>query len=295
MRFKLSKKIEITLESNPDDINAKNILEWKKFGVNRISLGIQTFNNESLKFINRNHNKSTSLNAIKMISDNFKNYSVDLMYGIPRSSLNIFKNDLNEIIKYTPPHISAYNMTIENHTVFSHWLKKGIINVQNENEIINQFLYLTRILKKEKYIHYEISNFCKPGFSSKHNTGYWKRKKYLGLGPSAHSFDGKSRSWNISNNKRYISSINNKILLNSEEKLSQKILINEVIMTGIRTMWGIDNNYLVSNLKYDILKKQEFMIKKLIKEKLIVVNNSKIITTKKGTLLSDYVSEKLFV
>jgi len=150
LRFKVSKKIEITLESNPDDINEKNILEWKKFGVNRISLGIQTLNNESLKFINRNHNRSTSLNAIKMLSDNFNNYSVDLMYGIPKSSLNIFKKDLNEIIKYNPPHISAYNMTIEKRTVFSHWVKKGIIKVQNENEIINQFLYLTKFIKKKK-------------------------------------------------------------------------------------------------------------------------------------------------
>ena len=295
LKFQLSKKIEITLESNPDDINEKNILKWKKYGVNRISLGIQTLNNESLTFINRNHNRSTSLNAIKMLSDNFNNYSVDLMYGIPKSSLNIFKNDLNEIIKYNPPHISAYNMTIEKRTVFSHWLKKGIIKVQNENEIINQFLYLTEFLKKKKYIHYEISNFCKPGFSSKHNTSYWKRKKYLGLGPSAHSFDGKARSWNISNNKKYISSINKKNVFHSEEKLSQKMLINEAIMIGVRTMWGIDNNYLTSNLKYDILKKQKLMIQKLIKEKLITVNKAKIITTKKGALVSNYISEKLFV
>ena len=255
----------------------------------------QTLNNKSLKFINRNHNRATSIKAIKLISNYFHNYSVDLIYGIPNSSLHEFKYDINEILKFKPKHISAYNMTIEKNTVFSKWLEKGIIEIQNENATIKQFNYLKKILKKQKYIHYEISNFCQKNYASKHNLGYWKRKKYLGIGPSAHSFNGKTRSWNVSNNLKYISSINKKIFSNSTETLTKKMIINEIIMTGIRNKWGIDNNYLISSFKYDILKKQKSIIAELMKEKLIRLNKSQIIATNKGLLLSNNISEQLFV
>ena len=293
--FKLDKNAEITLESNPDDINKKNIKKWKRYGINRISLGIQSFDDKTLKFINRSHNSNKSLVALKMIDSCFHNYSVDLIYGIPNTTFNIWKDDISKILKFNPPHISAYNMTIEQNTVFSNWLEKGVIKLHDENILIKKFLYLIDILEKENYIHYETSNFCKKGFFSKHNIGYWKRKKYLGVGPSAHSFNGKIRNSNISNNSKYIDQIGKRIISESKELLTRKMTINEIIMTGIRTRWGINIDYLRSNLKYDILHKQFSTIKKLKKNKLIQMDNSKILATKKGKLFSNYIAEQLFI
>jgi len=293
--FSVNSNLEITIEANPDDINYNRLAKWKKYGVNRISLGIQTLNDKTLKFINRNHNKSTAISSIKKISEYFDNFSVDLIYGIPGNRNDKLENDINEIIKFSPPHISAYSLSIEKKTVFYNWLKNNIIKEEEEEEIIRQFNLLKKILKNEKYIQYETSSFCKKGYESKHNSGYWKRKKYLGIGPSAHSFDGKFRSWNISNNNKYISALNKNIIPNTEEKLSKKMTINEIIMIGIRTKWGIDNNQLVTQLNYDILKNQKQTINKLIDEELIYIKKTKIKATTKGSILLDYITEKLLI
>ena len=167
----------------------------------------------------------------------------------------------------SPPHISAYSLTIEKNTVFQNWLNNNIIKKEKEEEIIIQFNLLKEMLEKEKYIQYETSSFSKKGNESKLNSGYWKRKKYLGIGHSAHSFNGEFRYWNISDNKKYISSLNKSIIPITEEKLSKKMKINEIIMIGIRTKWGIDNNQLIKIHKYDILKNQKQTIEKLIDAK----------------------------
>ena len=293
--FSVNSNIEITIEANPDDISLDNLLKWKKYGINRISLGVQTLNDNLLNFINRSHDKKTAIASIKKISEHYDNFSIDLIYGIPGNRYDKLKNDIKEIIKFNPPHISAYNLTIEKKTVFYNWLKNNIIKKEKEREIIKQFNLLKNILEKEEYIQYETSSFCKKGYESKHNSGYWKRKKYLGIGPSAHSFDGKYRSWNISDNNKYISALNKRIIPNTEEKLSKKMKINEIIMIGIRTKWGIDNKQLITQLKYDILKNQKNTIDKLINDKLIYINRTKIKATKKGSILLDYIAEKLLV
>ncbi len=293
--FSVNSNIEITIEANPDDINLDNLLKWKKYGINRISLGVQTLNDNLLNFINRSHDKKTAIASIKKISEHYDNFSIDLIYGIPGNRYDKLKNDIKEIIKFDPPHISAYNLTIEKKTVFDNWLKNNIIKKEKEGEIIKQFNLLKNILEEEEYIQYETSSFCKRGYESKHNSGYWKRKTYLGIGPSAHSFDGKYRSWNISDNNKYISALNKKIIPNTEEKLSKNMKINEIIMIGIRTKWGIDNKQLITQLKYDILKNQKNTIDKLIDDKLIYINKTKIKTTKKGSILLDYIAEKLLV
>ena len=293
--FEINSNIEISLEANPDDINYENLTKWKKYGINRISLGVQSLNNKILKFINRSHNKSTAISSIKKISEYFDNFSIDLIYGIPSNKYDNLESDVNEIIKLSPPHISAYSLTIEKNTVFQNWLNNNIIKKEKEEEIIRQFNLLKEMLEKEKYIQYETSSFSKKGYESKHNSGYWKRKKYLGIGPSAHSFNGEFRYWNISDNKKYISSLNKSIIPITKEKLSKKMKINEIIMIGIRTKWGIDNNQLIKKHKYDILKNQKQTIEKLIDDKLIYINKTKIKATKKGGIFPDYIAEKLLV
>tara|TARA_B100001996_G_scaffold228298_1_gene175891 strand:+ start:52 stop:1179 length:1128 start_codon:yes stop_codon:yes gene_type:complete len=293
--FSINSKVEISIEANPEDISHNNLIKWKKYGINRISLGVQTLNDKILKLINRNHNKSTTISSIKKIAEHFDNFSIDLIYGIPGNKFDKLENDINEIIKLSPPHISAYNLTIEKNTVFHNWLKNNIIKKEKEEEIIRQFNLLKKMLEKEKYIQYETSSFSQKGYESKHNIGYWKRKKYLGIGPSAHSFNGEYRYWNISDNKKYISSLKKKIMPITEEKLSKKMKINEIIMIGIRTKWGIDNNQLIKQLKYDILKNQKQIIEKLIDDKLIYINKTKIKATKKGVIFPDYIAEKLLV
>ena len=293
--FEINSNIEISLEANPDDINYENLTKWKKYGINRISLGVQSLNNKILNFINRRHNKSTAISSIKKISEHFDNFSIDLIYGIPSNKYDNLESDVNQIIKLSPPHISAYSLTIEKNTVFQNWLNNNIIKKEKEEEIIRQFNLLKEMLEKEKYIQYETSSFSKKGYESKHNSGYWKRKKYLGIGPSAHSFNGEFRYWNISDNKKYISSLNKSIIPITEEKLSKKMKINEIIMIGIRTKWGIDNNQLIKKHKYDILKNQKQTIEKLIDDKLIYINKTKIKATKKGGIFPDYIAEKLLV
>ena len=278
-----------------NDINYENLTKWKKYGINRISLGVQSLNNKILKFINRSHNKSTAISSIKKISEYFDNFSIDLIYGIPSNKYDNLESDVNEIIKLSPPHISAYCLTIEKNTVFQNWLNNNVIKKEKEEEIIRQFNLLKEMLEKEKYIQYETSSFSKKGYESKHNSGYWKRKKYLGIGPSAHSFNGEFRYWNISDNKKYISSLKKSIIPITEEKLSKKMKINEIIMIGIRTKWGIDNNQLIKKHKYDILKNQKKTIEKLIDDKLIYINKTKIKATKKGGIFPDYIAEKLLV
>lgn len=287
---------EVTLEANPDDLDIANLQNWKTLGIDRLSIGIQTFNPETLQFYNRAHTAAESLKAIESAkSMGFEKLSVDLIYGFPSDSHDIWKNDLEIALSQNPGHISSYCLTVEPKTALGNWHKKGKYKAASEDFAAEQFEILMQSMEDAGYVQYEISNFGKPGQFALHNTNYWKGVPYLGIGPSAHSFDGRSRGSNIANNVQYIKKLKNWESVYTDEILNKDDTANDYILTSLRTIWGTDLTYLKDNSGYDLedLKKETF--KMLRKEKLIQEDYNKIILTKKGRLLADSIAESLFL
>ena len=240
LHFKLKEHFEVTLEVNPDDVTSAYLSGLKKAGINRLSLGVQSFNDNDLLLMNRAHNSSQSLNALELISKTFTNYSLDLIYGMPYSSLKQWEENLETALGFNPPHISSYALTVEEKTALHHKVKKGDIILLSEEEVENQYQLMVQKLESLGYVNYEFSNFGKPDFFSVNNQNYWNGKSYLGIGPAAHSFDGTNiRKWNVSNNQLYLNSINKGKLPFEEEQLTLKDRYNEYLMTGLRTISGI--------------------------------------------------------
>ena len=237
---KLEDHLEVTLEVNPDDVTVDYLSGLKKAGINRLSLGVQSFIDKDLVLMNRAHNSSQSLNALEIISKTFTNYSLDLIYGIPYSSLAEWEENLETALGFNPPHISAYALTVEEKTALYHNVKKGEVVPLSEEKVEKQYQLMVRKLEDLGYINYEFSNFGKPDFFSLNNQNYWNGKSYLGIGPAAHSFDGINiRKWNVSNNQLYLNSIKKGKLPFEEEELTLKDRFNEYLMTGLRTTHGI--------------------------------------------------------
>ncbi|MDC3276364.1 radical SAM family heme chaperone HemW [Flavobacteriaceae bacterium] len=240
LHSKLEDHLEVTLEVNPDDVTADYLSGLKKAGINRLSLGVQSFIDKDLVFMNRAHNNSQSLNALEIISKTFTNYSLDLIYGMPYSSLAEWEENLETALGFNPPHISAYALTVEEKTSLYHNVKKGEVVLLPEEAVEKQYQLMVQKLESLGYINYEFSNFGKPEFFSRNNQNYWQGKSYVGIGPAAHSFDGKNiRKWNVSNNQLYINSIKEGELPFEEEQLTLKDRYNEYLMTGLRTTHGI--------------------------------------------------------
>ena len=240
LHFKLEDHLEVTLEVNPDDVTADYLSGLKKAGINRLSLGVQSFIDKDLVLMNRAHNNSQSLNALEIISKTFTNYSLDLIYGMPYSSLAEWEENLETALGFNPPHISAYALTVEEKTALYHNVKKGEVVLLPEEAVEKQYQLMVQKLESLGYINYEFSNFGKPEFFSRNNQNYWQGKSYVGIGPAAHSFDGKNiRKWNVSNNQLYINSIKEGKLPFEEEQLTLKDRYNEYLMTGLRTTHGI--------------------------------------------------------
>ena len=234
--FKLSNNIEITLEANPNDLTLQNLKDLKKSGVNRISIGVQSFHDYELKMMNRIHNSNQGLKAIEWTSKVFDNFSVDLIYGLPKSNISTWAHNLDILTSFNPPHISSYALTVEPKTVLFRQVDKGDIKLLDEEAVKLQYDLLTSRLEKAAYINYEFSNFGKIGFHSVNNSNYWNGKPYLGIGPSAHSYDGhRVRSWNISNNLKYLKSIENGCLSQRKEVLKDHEVFNEYGMIDLRT------------------------------------------------------------
>ena len=248
LHLKLEDHLEVTLEVNPDDVTANYLSGLKKAGINRLSLGVQSFIDKDLVLMNRAHNNSQSLNALELISKTFTNYSLDLIYGMPDSSLAEWEENLETALGFNPPHISSYALTVEEKTALHHKVKKGDIILLPEEEVENQYQLMVQKLESLGYINYEFSNFGKPEFFSVNNQNYWQGKPYIGIGPAAHSFDGKNiRKWNVSNNQLYINSIKEGKLPFKEEQLTLKDRYNEYLMTGLRTTHGISLLYVQEN------------------------------------------------
>ena len=294
-KFKISNNAEITIECNPDDVSFEKIQVWKKNCFNRVSLGIQSFNDSDLVLMNRSHNSITAIDSIEKIKNNFSNFSIDLIYGIPESSIDGWKKNIEIGLNYDVPHISTYVLTIEPKTALKKFIENNRIKEVEDTDQQLQFEYAYSMLLKLGYYNYEFSSFSKPGYECKNNLTYWNRENYIGFGPSAHSFDGATRTWNISNNQKYIEKIKKNILPNESEVLSQIDVLNEIIMIGLRTSHGIDLEFIkskFSDLNLDNLSKQ---IELKIKEGILVKTNNKLHTSKEYKFLTDGIASDLFV
>jgi oxygen-independent coproporphyrinogen-3 oxidase len=285
--YKVADDCEITIELNPDDIDAEYLKGIKKLNINRISLGIQSWRDKDLVMLNRRHNSAQAEDALKNVFDcGFDNVSIDLIYGIPGMSLSDWTENLDKSLTYNIKHISAYHLTIEPGTVFGRMKKEGRIKEIDEEESTGQFNILIEKTRSAGFIHYEISNFGKEGYFSRHNTNYWKQISYLGLGPSAHSFNNYSRQWNVSNLKEYIDDVNNDKPFFEKEELGIKTRFNEYIMTSLRTMWGIDLDFVEKTFEkegYDYIvnlagKFKEYGLMKQDKKNLILTDQGKMIS-----------------
>ncbi len=290
----VSKNVEITLEANPDDIREESVSSWKKIGINRLSIGLQSFDDEDLSWMNRAHNSSESLKAVQIAQNaGITNISIDLIYGLPNMDALRWEKQLDLAILLNVSHISAYCLTIEEKTVLYKLVEsKKIIPSENEIQAIH-FEILQDKLKKAGFIQYEISNFAKEKFYSKHNSSYWKGEKYQGIGPSAHSFDRKSRSWNIANNQQYMSSLSENILPLEIEQLSDKDFFNELLLICLRTIWGVSLEKLA---KIKPLS-ESFTLKldHLILERKATIENNYLILSPKGMLFADDIAQDLFI
>jgi oxygen-independent coproporphyrinogen-3 oxidase len=294
--FDISKDCEITLEANPEDIKSEFISQIKSLGVNRLSIGCQAFDNVLLKNLNRNHSVDDAVNALKTAKKNgFDNISADLIYGIPGLSTEDWEKSLNQLIELDIPHISAYNLTVEPKTALEVLIRKGKYPNLDENLGSEQFEILIPLLESNGYEHYEISNFAKDKLYSKHNTNYWKNKKYLGLGPSAHSYNQKSRSWNISNIKRYIEDLALGMEISQEELLSKNDMFNEYIMLSLRTIWGVDLKYLKSNFGDHYLEYFKKNIYDYQKKGFIEIEGNFYKLSRAAKLFADRVASDCFI
>jgi oxygen-independent coproporphyrinogen-3 oxidase len=300
--FSLSSDIEITLEANPDDITLENLQLWKKHGINRLSIGIQTFNEDHLRFINRIHSSFEAENSVKMAQDfGFSNLSLDLIYAIhgkqegisPDKKHDIWLKDLEKIVSFDVPHISCYCLTIEEKTVFGKWQKTNKIPPIDDEFASEQFELLISKLGASGYEQYEISNFAKNGHYSRHNTSYWQGHEYLGVGPSAHSFNGVSRQYNVSQNKKYTYSLGLGKVPFEIEHLTPQEQANDYILTGLRTKWGIDLRLLQSKSGEITIEFEETLKMYLDSEHLLLAENT-VTLTKKGKLFADGIASDLF-
>lgn len=295
--FDFEKNIEITLEANPDDLDKNFLKDLARTEINRLSIGTQSFFEEDLKLMNRAHNASEAESSIKRAQDfGFENLSIDLIYGSPTSNFEIWKENLQKTIELQVPHVSSYALTIEPKTALNAWIKKNKIAEPKETEQNKEFYYMSDFLKDNGFIHYEISNFAKKDFESKHNSAYWKYKEYLGIGPSAHSYNGRNeRSWNIANNTIYIKDLAENILPKETEKLSEKDQYNEMLMIGLRTIWGVDLEKLHEKFSGEILEIFKNNIQSKLEEGVLVIEENHLKIPEKHWFLADGIASDLFI
>ena len=294
-KFEIAKDAEITLEANPDDITAEKLQLWKKVGINRLSVGVQSFLDQELVWMNRAHSSADSLRCIDEIKNaGFSDYSIDLIYGSPLLNNQDWLNTIETVINKNIPHISCYALTVEPKTALHKMIaqnKKESVDAEKQAE---QFVLLMNQMEQAGYEHYEISNFSKPGMRSKHNSSYWQGKKYYGFGPAAHSYDGIKRKWNVSNNALYIQSLKKNSIPSEEETLTSTQSINEYIMTSLRTIEGLDLEKINSLFGTNHVNQLLNASKIYIQSEKIIQRNNRLILTKQGKLFADGIAADLF-
>lgn len=286
---------EITIEANPDDVTEDRIMEWAKTKINRLSIGIQSFFEADLKLMNRAHNSDEAKKCLEIARTYFDNISIDLIYGIPNMTTTNWEQNINLALAFGISHISSYALTVEPKTAFHKMVKNGIVSQPSDELALEHFHLLVDKLEQNGFIHYELSNFSKEGYFSKNNSGYWLGKKYIGIGPSAHSYNGISRSWNVSNNILYLKSLQENNLPAEHEILSPTDRYNEYVMTGLRTIWGVSLNKIETEFGksfLDYINQQAF---KYLEDDLLFIDNNILRTTKSGKFLSDGIASDLFM
>lgn len=287
---------EITLEANPDDITEKYLTELRQTKINRLSIGIQSFNNYQLKQMNRRHNANQAVTCIKQAQNaGFTNISTDIIYGLPDLDLKKWEHDLNLMGSLNIQHLSAYHLTFEEGTVFNNMRNKGVLIPVLEEDSVDQFRFLINWARSNGFEHYEISNFAKPGFYSKHNSSYWQQEVYLGLGPSAHSYNGDKRSWNVSDLDKYLFGVNKGSAYIEFELLTDAEKYNEYLMTWLRTFWGVDINKIGELFGEERMHHFEKMIAIFVKSGSIYMKNNHAILSDEGVFISDNILSELMI
>lgn len=294
--FDISSSPEITLEANPDDLSRQKLSILKSATVNRLSIGIQSFYEPHLRYLNRAHSAQEAVESVKQAQEvGFGNLSIDLIYAIPHSDHRVWEEDLTTAISLQPAHISSYCLTIEPNTVFGNWVNHQKIPPVDETFAAEQFERMVSALESADYEQYEVSNFCHPDRESRHNSNYWRQVKYLGVGPGAHSFNGHSRQFNIANNGRYLKALAEHDLPSQREVLNRSDQINEYLMTGLRTKWGCNLAWLKKKYGYDLLDDRASYLDWLVATQKATLENQNLVLTKTGKLLADGISADLFV
>ncbi|CAL2095319.1 radical SAM family heme chaperone HemW [Tenacibaculum sp. 190524A02b] len=293
--YTVSETPEVTLEANPDDLSIEKIEALAKSPVNRLSIGIQSFYEEDLKLMNRAHNANEAKDCLTNATKYFDNITIDLIYGVPNMSNVQWKKNLQTAFDFGITHISSYALTVEPKTALDTFIKNGKYPNIDETVAKEHFDILVKETHKNGFIHYEISNFGKPDYFSKHNTSYWLGKKYIGIGPSAHSFNQTHRSWNIANNAKYIKALQNETLPNEVEKLTKEDQFNEYLMTGLRTIWGISLTKILNEFGETFCSKLLKSSQKFIDKGLLIIENNTLKTTPKGKFLADGLASDLFI
>ena len=291
--YNLASDIEFTLEANPDDINKELLIAWKKLGINRLSIGVQSFHQEDLNWMNRAHTVQEGINAVQMAKKMGFLLTVDLIYGLPHHTLEHLKYNIKQLIDLKTEHISAYCLTVEKGTALHYMMKKGDLPTVGEDEQAEQFEFLVNKLKDDEYQQYEISNFAKSDVYSKHNSNYWRGVPYIGIGPSAHSFNITSRQWNVANNRKYIKGLMEGALVFEQEVLSSIEQFNETLLTGLRTKWGVNIQELYS--KQNPTSEFYSTLKRFENNELIIQKHDTIYLTEKGKLQADHIASMLFL
>ncbi|NNC83605.1 MAG: radical SAM family heme chaperone HemW [Flavobacteriales bacterium] len=292
--FSLESDLEVTLEANPEDMHPHKLKLWSEMGVNRLSIGIQSLDDSSLAGMNRAHTVEQAIEAIRAArTAGFDNISLDLIFGRPESTISSVQNDLDGLLAFRPEHISAYALTIESKTYFSHLERKGLLKPMESHEVAEQFVMIGRVLEDHGYERYEVSNYARPDFESRHNSSYWSGEPYLGIGPSAHSFDGERRSWNVRSNHQYMRSMETDLDYAQSEELDVKTRFNEYVMTRSRTKWGLDLDYARTAFGVDI--EQRFEKELTIYHGKYRILDGHLILNEEGLLMADRFSSDLFL
>ena len=293
--YKVIENPEITLEANPDDLDEETILNYANSPINRLSIGVQSFFEDDLLLMNRAHNSAEAKKCLEFATQHFDNISIDLIYGMPNMNNEKWLQNIETALSFNIPHISSYALTVEPKTALHKMIKSGSIPTLDDDLAQQHFHILIDKLQENVFVHYELSNFGKPDYFSKNNTAYWLGKKYLGIGPSAHSYNGESRSWNIANNSLYLKAISENKLPSETETLSKTDQYNEYIMTGLRTIWGVSLERIETEFGTKYLEYLQKQGEKYISDNLLEIENNVLKTTKKGKFLSDGIASDLFL
>jgi oxygen-independent coproporphyrinogen-3 oxidase len=297
--YNVDENMEFTIECNPDDITSKKLNEYKKSGVNRLSIGIQSFFDDDLQFFNRAHNANEAAQSILKTQDaGIENITIDLIYNSPLLTLKKWEQNLDKFISLNVPHLSAYTLTLEPKTALHHLVKTKQTSLPTDEQAIEQFKLLMEKTKQAGLIHYEVSNFGKEGYFSQHNSNYWKGQNYLGIGPSAHSFmnnnSSQKRSWNVANNTKYIKAINQNTPYFEEELIDETTAFNEYILTRLRTIWGLDLEYIKNTFNPVLLNHFEKELEAYKNSELITISKNTVTLTTKGIFVVDKITADLF-